>query len=78
MHHLSVLTEMLVHSNMVNVTVTLANNASILCSLSVLGVYASTLGRGSLNAGRLFTIATTVNLLNTPLNTLGEYALASS
>lgn len=51
-----------------------------LCTLVVLGPYAALAGHsghGVLDPKRLFTIVTTVNLLNFPLNLLGMRFLVS-
>ena len=64
-------------SRMATVTGTITNNAGILCSLAVLGTYAGIAGHAGaqsppLDVNRLFSIATTVNLMSTPLSILGK------
>lgn len=67
---------------MATTTGTMTNNAGIFCSLAVLGAYATISARGGntppLNVNRLFSIATTVNLMSTPLTILGAYYLSQS
>ncbi|CAL1707862.1 unnamed protein product [Somion occarium] len=62
--------------NLVALMAAVSNSAGTLCILSVLGPYAALAARGdgaALDPNRLFTIVTTVNLLSSPLNILGQY-----
>ncbi|GJJ06129.1 hypothetical protein Clacol_000318 [Clathrus columnatus] len=59
---------------MATIAGTISNNAGIMSTLSVLGTYAGVVARHGgppLDVNRLFTIATTVNLMSSPLSTLG-------
>lgn len=76
---LRVFTKHYIHSVFTSVAGALSISASPICILAVLGPYAAIAthnGRAPLDPNNLFTIVTTLNLLNVPLNMLGEPSIS--